>query len=206
MLPLIIRIRVQPLKVVPQVQLRAAWWSGCLRLRQALAKLAAQDFSGCCFRNRIHETDSSWLLERSEAVGNVGAEFVFHFLAGSEAAAQGNEGHRNFSGLGIGTSDDPAVAYRRVLEQKSFHLRWRHSETLVLDHFFNAVNYVVKILFVTTHDVARPIPTIAQHCGGGLRIVPVSRHELRAPHDEFAGLASWDFLPIFINHPAFGLR
>src|SRR5437773_3178529 len=125
----------------------------------------------------------------SEAVGNVGAEFVFHFLAGSEAAAQGNEGHRNFSGRGIGTSDDPAVAYRRVLEQKSFHLRWRHSETLVLDHFFNAVNYVVKILFVTTHDVARPIPAIAQHCGCGLRIVPISRHELRAPHDQLTGFA-----------------
>src|SRR5438270_11643058 len=97
----------------------------------------------------------------SEAVGNLVAEFFFHFLAGSEAAAQGNEGHRNFSGRGIGTSDDPAVAHRRVLEQKSFHLRWRHRETLVLDHFFHAVNYVVKIMFVTPHEFALPIPAIA---------------------------------------------
>src|SRR5438128_319849 len=183
MLPLIIRIRVPPLKVAPWCSCAAAWWSGRLRLRQALAKLTPQDFSGRGFRNRIDETDSSWLLEMSEAVGNVGAEFVFHFLAGSEAAAQGNEGHRNFSGRGIGTSDDPAVAYRRVLEQKSFHLRWRHSETLVLDHFFNAVNYVVKILFVTTHDVARPIPAIARHDSAETDRLPLPAPEPEGPEE-----------------------
>src|SRR5213593_5296794 len=121
MLPPIIRIRVPPLKVAPQVQLRR-----CLVIRvppstPGSCEAHAARFFRRGFRNRIDETDSSWLLEMSEAVGNVGAEFVFHFLAGSEAAAQGNEGHRNFSGRGIGTSDDPAVAYRRVLEQKSFH-------------------------------------------------------------------------------------
>src|SRR5947208_14834748 len=110
MLPLIIRIRVPPLKVAPWCSCAAAWWSGRLRLRQALAKLTPQDFSGRGFPNRIAETDSSWLLETSEAVGNVCAEVAFHFLAGREAAAQGNEGHRHLAGRGMGSSYDRPVA------------------------------------------------------------------------------------------------
>ncbi len=50
------------------------------------------------------------------------------------------------------------------------------------------------------------IPSVAQNCGGGLRFLPVAEHELRAAHDEFAGLTGRRFRQVVRSVGGIDLR
>ena len=91
-----------------------------------------------------------------------------------------------------------------MFKEKRFDFGGGDGESFVLDHLFAAVEDVVKAIGIRAHDVAGAVPAIAKNGGGGLRLLPVSEHDLRAAHDEFAGFARGDIVPVQIEDAAFG--
>ena len=144
------------------------------------------------------------LLVVGEAVGDEVAEFFVQRVRGREAFTEDDEGAGNFSGGNIGFGDYAAVANGGVFEQERFDFSGGDGESFVLDHLFAAVEDVVITVGVRTYDVAGEVPAVAKNGGGGLRVVPVSEHNLRAAHDEFAWFAGSDFVPVQIQNAAFG--
>src|SRR4249920_3841999 len=68
-------------------------------------QLAAEDFSGGSLRDYINESDFSRLLVVGKAIRNERTEFLLHLSAIDKAVAQRDEGHRNFTGIGVGPAD-----------------------------------------------------------------------------------------------------
>src|SRR5579862_7037380 len=185
-------------------------------LAQYLSKFAAEDLAGGGFWDGVDEVDFARLLVVGEAVGDEGAEFLFHFLAVDESVAEGDEGDWDLACLGTGTANHAAFFHRGMFEQNGFDLSGGDGEALVLNHFLTAINDAVKTFAVARDDVARPEPSIAKNCRRGLRFFPVAEHELWSAHDEFAGMAGWRFGQIvgsvggidvgLREHAAIGLR
>src|ERR1700686_267494 len=123
--------------------------------------------------------DLARLLVRGEAFGDESAEVFFKFAGGDRAFAQHDKGYGNFTGASVGAPDYAAIAGRGMLKQQSFALGRRDREAFVLDHLLAAIDHEIEIVCVTGDDVARPVPSIAKHGRGSLRIVPVTQHELR---------------------------
>lgn len=139
-----------------------------------------------------------------QAVGYEGAEFMVELFGGGEAVADYDEGAGNFSSLEVGLGDDSAIADGGMFEQDGFDFGGGDGESLVFDHLLAAVEHVEEAVGVGADDVAGVVPAIAQNGVGGLRFFPVSQHELRATHDEFAGLAGCDLIVVDVEHATFG--
>src|SRR5215471_4936807 len=88
--------------------------------------------------------------------------------------------------LKIGHTEDSTVSHARMFEQHSLELGRGNAETLVLDHFLLAINYVEVALVVDPANVSRIQPSVAQHTGGLFRSVPISLHDLRTADYDFA--------------------
>src|ERR1700675_5072565 len=152
-----------------------------------------------CARDDIHEVNLARLLVPGETVGDEVAEFFVKSVRGHEAFAQDDKGARDFSGVEVRFGDYAAVADSGMFQEEGFDFGGRDGESFVIDHLFAAVEDVVEAIGITTHDVTGEIPSIAKNGGGGLRVPPVSEHDLRAAHGEFAGLARSGFIPVKIN-------
>ena len=76
-----------------------------------------------------------------------------------------------------------------MFQQHRFDFRRRHGKSFVLDHLLAPVDHPVKTFAVARDNVARPIPSIAQHGRGRLRLFPISQHELRPAHHQLSRLA-----------------
>src|SRR5215471_9679303 len=73
-----------------------------------------------------------------------------------------------------------------MFEQHSLELGRGNAETLLLDHFLLAINYVEVALVIDPANVSRIQPSVAQHTGGLFRSVPISLHDLRTADYDFA--------------------
>ena len=114
---------------------------------------------------------------------------VFFIVVGTTRAfAENDERDREFRRRrALGRPTTPQSRTAGCSSSDRFDFRGGDREALVLDHLFAAVEDVEEVVGVASDDVARPVPAVAQHGGGGLRLLPVSQHELRAAHDQFAG-------------------
>src|ERR1700730_10335445 len=119
-----------------------------------LSEFAAQNLTRGCLRDGIYKVDLAWLLVGGEALGYKGTEFFFQLLRSHKTVTQSNEGHRDFAGASVRTSDDSAFAYGRMFEQDSFNFCGRYRETLVLDHFLAAVDHAKEAFRVPSDYVA----------------------------------------------------
>src|ERR1035437_6013252 len=89
-----------------------------------------------------------------------------------------------------------------MFEQYAFHLGGSNGESAVLDHLLAAINDVEESFLILPGDVAAPIPAIAKNrIGSGLGL-PIALHELRAAHDQLAGLAGFHFVAVIIEDAA----
>src|SRR5438128_10365142 len=93
-----------------------------------------------------------------------------------------------------------------MLEQHRFNFRRSDGKTLVLDHLLTAIENVIEAVSVAGDDISRPIPAIAKHGGGCIRRLPVTQHELRAAHKQFARFARSCRVTGQIEYPALSLR
>src|SRR5580658_2353163 len=143
--------------------------------------------------------DLPWLLVGGEAFGYESAELFFQLPGCNRTFAKDDKGDWNLARGLVRTSDHAAIANRRVFEQQSFDLGGSYRKALVFDHLLAAIDDVKKVVGVTSNDVARPEPSIAQHRGRGLRVFPVAHHELRTAHDQFAGLAGSNLVFACVN-------
>src|SRR5258708_38086184 len=91
-----------------------------------------------------------------------------------------------------------------MFEEKRLDFGGCDREPFVLDHLFAAVEYVVEAVGIAAHDVAGEIPAITKSSGGGLGLLPISEHDLRAAHDEFAGLALSELFSVGVHDAAVG--
>src|ERR1700688_3071409 len=123
-----------------------------------------------------------------------------------ETLAKHHEGAWYFSSREVGFRYHSAIAYRGMLEQQGLDFRRGNWKSFVLDHLLTAVKHVVKAVGVLPYNVAGKIPAIAKDSRRGLGLLPISKHELRAAHDEFARLARANFISFNIHNAAFGLR
>src|SRR5437016_14235787 len=87
-----------------------------------------------------------------------------------------------------------------MFQQDRFNLGGSHREAFVLDHFFAAVENIVKVLVVAADYIAGPVPSIPQHRRRRPRILPVPEHELWSAHDQFSALAGSNFLVVFVEY------
>src|ERR1700677_3037997 len=94
------------------------------------------------------------LLVVGEPVGDESAQLFFCFFTGHESVAQRNERHWNFARRGVGTSNDPTLPHRRMLQQYRFHLRWRYGKSLVLNHLLAAIDDTVETFTIARDNVA----------------------------------------------------
>src|SRR5579862_4753985 len=131
-----------------------------------------------------------------EPVGDKRAELFSEFAVLDKSVAQRDESDRNLSGLGVATTDDSTLFYRRMFQQNGFDLGGSYGEAFVLNHFLAPIDDTVEAFTIAGDDVARPIPSITQHRGSGLWLFPVTEHELRTAHDELSRLAGRRFLQI----------
>src|ERR1022692_3688641 len=93
-----------------------------------------------------------------------------------------------------------------MFEQHGFYFGGGDGESFVFDHLFTAVEDVVEAVGVAADYVSGEIPAIAKHGGGGLRLLPVSHHDLRSAHHEFALFAGRDVISFKIEDAAIGER
>src|SRR2546425_1085035 len=76
---------------------------------------------------------------------------------------------------------------------------------LAAGFFLTQYEDVIKIPFVATDDVPRPIPALAQCLRTRFRFFPIAQHELRPAHDQFPRFAASRFVSRFIHHTTFSL-
>ena len=79
-------------------------------------QFAAEDFTGGGFGDNVDETYFTRLFVGSEAVGDEGAEFFFHFSAVGKSVTQRDEGHGDFPSVEVGTADDSTLFHRGMFE------------------------------------------------------------------------------------------
>jgi len=91
-----------------------------------------------------------------------------------------------------------------MFEQNGLDLGGSDGESLVLDHFFAAIEDVEEAVGIDADDISGEVPAIAQSSGGRLRFLPISHHDLRAAHDELALLAGCDIVALEVDDTAFG--
>ncbi len=139
-----------------------------------------------------------------ETIGDKVAQFFGEDVRGHESLAENDKGAGNFSGVEVRLSDHAAVTDGGMFEEKRLDFGGRDREPFVLDHLFAAVEYVVEAVGIGAHDVAGEIPAITKSSGGGLRLLPISEHDLRAAHDKFAGLALSDLFSVGVHDAAVG--
>src|ERR1022692_2306173 len=90
-----------------------------------------------------------------------------------------------------------------MFEQHGFYFGGGGGESFVFDHLFTAVEDVVEAVGIAADYVSGEIPAIAKHGGGGLRLLPVSHHDLRSAHHEFTLFAGRYLIPFQIDDAAF---
>src|SRR5207248_880747 len=120
------------------------------------------------------------------------------------SVAQHDKRTWDLAGGAVGHANYTAIAHRRMLQQHGFHLCWRDSESLVLDHLLEAVHDPVIVALIAASHVARPVPTVAQGARSRLGRLPVAEHELRPTHHQLANTRR--FLAVRIHQPAFSQR
>src|SRR5208337_988070 len=178
----------------------------CGLLSKNFAQLAPQNLARGCTRNHFHKANLARLFMVGETVGHEAAEFFLQRSRRREAITENDEGAGNFSGGEVRFGDYAAIAYGRMFEEHGFDFGRGHWKPLVLDHLLAAVENVVKAVGIGAHDVAREVPAIAQNGSRGLRFLPVSEHDLRAAHRQFALFAGRNLIPCKIDDLAFRER
>src|SRR5229473_718264 len=170
-----------------------------LGLRESFAQLAPQNLPRWRARDDLHKANLAGLLVPGETVGDEVAKFFGEHVRRHEALAENDERAGDFSGVEVRLRDYPTIADGGMFQKEGFDFGGRDGESFVLDHLFAAVEDVVEAVGVAAHDVAGEVPAIAKNGGGGFWLLPVSEHDLRAAHNEFAGLARRDLIPVKIN-------
>src|ERR1039458_3188481 len=121
-----------------------------------------------------------------EPFGNKPAQLFLHLLARSKSVAQSDKRHWNLSRRYVWPPHHSAFPDGWMFQQHRFHLRRRYGESFVFDHFFAAVHDAVKTFAVARDHVARPIPSVAKHSRGRVRLLPITSHELRTAHHQLS--------------------
>src|ERR1700686_2396392 len=92
-----------------------------------------------------------------------------------------------------------------MLEQERLDFRRGNWKSFVLDHLLTAIEHVVKAVGVLPYNVAGKVPAIAKSSRRGLGLLPISKHELGAAHDEFTRFAGAYLISVNIHNAAFCL-
>src|SRR6266853_1530661 len=167
--------------------------------RESFAQLAPQNLARWRARDDVYKANLAGLLVPGKTIGDKVAKFFGEHVGGHKAFTQDDKGAGDFSRLEVRLRDYPAIADGGMFKKKRFDFGGGDRESFVLDHLFAAVEDVVEAVGIAAHNVAGEVPAIAKNGGGGFWLLPISEHDLRTAHDEFAGLAGSDLIPVKIN-------
>jgi len=111
--------------------------------------------------------------------------------------------HR-FAPLRIGHAEDGGFQDGRVLVEDLFDLGAVHVLAAGDAHVVGAVDQEQVALVVQVAEVPAVIPPMTEDRSGRLGLVPVTRHDVGAAHDDLADLPRRHFLVALVEDPARG--
>src|SRR5271165_1298204 len=120
---------------------------------QQVTQLAAQNFSRCSSGKRPHEVHLPRHFVMRQALGDERLQAGSRFVGLEFCFAQNYKCTRNLFSLLVGAPHYATVAHRGMLQQHGFNFSRRNGESLVLDHFFAAIDDVIESQFVGAHNV-----------------------------------------------------
>src|SRR5271165_3172764 len=109
--------------------------------------------SRCSSGKRPHEVHLPRHFVMRQALGDERLQAGSRFVGLEFCFAQNYKCTRNLFSLLVGAPHYATVAHRGMLQQHGFNFSRRNGESLVLDHFFAAIDDVIESQFVGAHNV-----------------------------------------------------